>query len=172
MITLPSSIEDFKLELKPLQYKTNLVNSEQKDDTKSVKQFMLNETERAVLESIRMRLSTEQALTYLADFGFTISRAKYFRIKKKLDNCKLQRLYHMASIGFVDQHLERLDKFEMVEKKMWEEYQKEPSPYKRVEILVMICNIQPFISAYYDSTRYVVEKSKMWIKNQNTSTTL
>ena len=96
---------------------------------------MLSDTEKAVVETIRMRLSTEQALQYMKDNGFSVSRATYFRHKKKLEEKKLERLYHMANLGFEYQHLDRIDGLELIEKKMWEEYNKEKDPWKRVQIL-------------------------------------
>lgn len=46
---------------------------------------MLSDTEKIVLETIRMRLSTEQALHHMKDCGFPVSRATYFRYKKKVE---------------------------------------------------------------------------------------
>jgi hypothetical protein len=76
-------------------------------------------------------------------------------------------LYNIAKIGFVAQHLEKIDKLELIEKKMWEEFYKESSPYKRVDILVQIANIQPFLSACYDSTRYVIVCREKNLRNTN-----
>ena len=74
---------------------------------------VLSDTEKAVVETIRMRLTTDQALQYLKDNEFPMSRASYFRHKKKLEEKKLKRLYHIGQIGFQDQHLERIDNYEM-----------------------------------------------------------
>ena len=120
---------------------------------------MLSDTGKAVVETIRMRLSTEHALQYLKDNGFSISRATYFRHKKKLEEKKLQRLSHLANIGFEDQHLARIDGLELIEKKMWEEFNKEKEPSKRVQILKDIAQIQPYLSSYYEVTKYIVDKS-------------
>ena len=103
---------------------------------------ILSDTEKAVVETIRMRLSTEQALQYMKDNGFCVSRATYFRHKKKLEEKKLQRLYHMATLGFEYQHLDRIDGLELIEKKMWEEYTKEKGSWKRVQILKYIAEVQ------------------------------
>jgi hypothetical protein len=122
---------------------------------------ILSDTEKAVVETIRMRLSTEQALQYMKDNGFSVSRATYFRHKKKLEEKKLERLYHMANLGFEYQHLDRIDGLELIEKKMWEEYNKEKGPFKRVQILKDIAEIQPYLSSIYDGTKYVINnKSK------------
>ena len=81
---------------------------------------MLSDTEKALVETIRMRLTTDQALQYLKDNEFLMSRSSYFRHKKKVEEMKLQRLYHIAKIGFQDQHLERIDNYEMGFKMMWQ----------------------------------------------------
>ena len=99
---------------------------------------LLSDTEKAVVETIRMRLSTEESLKYMKDNGLSVSRATYFRHKKKLEEKKLERLYHMANLGFEYQHLDRIDGLELIEKKMWEEYNKEKGPWKRVQILKYI----------------------------------
>ncbi len=66
----------------------------------------------------------------------------------------------MANIGFEDQHLERIDGLELIEKKMWEEYNKEKEPFKRVQILKDIAQVQPYLSSYYEATKYVIDKDK------------
>ena len=116
----------------------------------------ISDTEKAVVETIRMRLSTEHALQYMKDNGLSISRATYFRHKKKLEEKKLERLYYMTNLGFEYQCLDRIDGLELIEKKMWEEYNKEKDPFKRVHILKDIAEIQPYLSSIYDATKYVI----------------
>ena len=127
---------------------------------------ILSDTEKAVVETIRMRLSTEQALQYMKDNGFSVSRATYFRHKKKLEEKKLERLYHMANIGFEYQHLDRIDGLELIEKKMWEEYNKEKNPWKRVQILKDIVEIQPYLSSIYDASKFVIDKRTIEAKEK------
>src|SRR5215203_5916900 len=62
----------------------------------------------------------------------------------------------MANLGFEYQHLDRIDGLELIEKKMWEEYNKEKDPFKRVQILKDIAEIQPYLSSIYDATKYVI----------------
>jgi hypothetical protein len=120
---------------------------------------MLSNTEKAVVETIRMRLTTQQALQYLQDNGFPVSRATYFRHKRRVEEKKLERVYHIAKLGFVDQHLQRIDGLEIIEKMMWQEYYREHDPFKRVQILKDIAQVQPYLSAYYESTKYVVDET-------------
>lgn len=104
-----------------------------------------------------MRLTYVQALEYMKDAGFPISEGTYKREKRKINDLKLQRLHHIAAIGFEDQHLARIDNCEMIERLMWKDYLSECSPYKRVMILKEIKELQPYISSYYEATRYVMQ---------------
>jgi len=73
---------------------------------------ILNDTEKVVVETIRIRLSTEQVLQYLQDHGFPMSRDTYFRHKRKVEEKKFIRLYYISTIHFQDQHLDnRIDNF-------------------------------------------------------------
>jgi uncharacterized protein (DUF488 family) len=80
---------------------------------------------------------------------------KQLTLEKKRSDMKLERMQHIA-LYFQDQHLERIDKCELIEKLMWENYRKGDN--NRVKILESIISIQPYLSAYYDATRYVLEK--------------
>jgi hypothetical protein len=138
---------------------------------------ILSDIEKAVVETIRMRLSTEHTLQYLKDNGFSVSRATYFRHKRKLEERKLERLYHIANIGFEYQCLDRIEGLELIEKKMWEEYNKEKSPWKRVQILKDIAEVQPYLSSIYEATKFVIDERTIEIKekgrielNNNTTT--
>lgn len=128
-------------------------------DTFSLMLGILTDTQQAIVETIRMRLDTNQALKYLEDIGFAVSRATFFRQKKKVESLKLQRLYHMAKFGFEDQHLERIDKCELIEKLMWENYNNCKDPFRKVAILEKIIHIQPYLSAYYEATENVIKES-------------
>ncbi len=106
-----------------------------------------------------MRLHVPQALEYLKDAGHEMSRAKYFRQKKKIEEMKLERMHHIAKVVYRDQHLERLDKVELVEKLMWENYNVEKDPTKKVKILSSIIEMQPFLSGYYEATKDILEST-------------
>lgn len=68
---------------------------------------------------------------------------------------KWVRLKHAANL-FTQQHLERIDKLDLIERLMWKCFQEEKSPFKKTIILEKIGNIQPFISSYYDATAFVI----------------
>ena len=105
----------------------------------------------------------------MKDAGFPISETTYKREKRKINDLKLERLHHIAAIGFEDQHLDRIDNCEMIERLMWQDYHLEPSPYKRVMILKEIKDLQPYISSYYDATRGVMQLSRL-VPNHDTDT--
>jgi len=48
---------------------------------------------------------------------------------------------------------------ELAEKLMWDNYHLEEDPSKKVKILESLIGIQPYVSGYYDSTRYVLEET-------------
>jgi hypothetical protein len=81
-----------------------------------------------------------------------MSQAKYFRQKKKIENMKLDRMHHIAKF-FPDQHLERIDRCELVEKLMWDNYHQCKDQAKKVKILESTVNVQPFLSGYYEATK-------------------
>ncbi len=115
-----------------------------------------SDRQKAIVEAITMRLHTKPALRYLTDVGHKMSEATFFREKKKIEEMKFERMQHIA-LYFQDQHLERIDKCELVEKLCWENYHAEKDPIKKVKILDSIISIQPYLSGYYETTKDVLE---------------
>jgi len=101
-------------------------------------------------------LSIIKSLEYLKEHGFEMSRRNYFRHKKKIQSLKLKRLYHIAKIGFEEQHLERIDQLKLIQELMWKNYQACKDAYQRSKILRAIADVQPLLSSYYDATHQVV----------------
>ena len=126
----------------------------------TVKSRLLSDRQKVVIETIRMRLTEKQSLAYLKEMGFEISPKTYYNDKRKVESLKLKRLYHIAQIGFQDQHLERIDTIELCLKLMWQNYNQEPDPYKKFQMLKDIIIVQPYLSAYYETTKLIVEKKQ------------
>lgn len=122
-----------------------------------IKSQGLSDQQRAVIATMRMRLTRAQSLSYMAGIGFSISNATYGRMKAELKKNQLNRLHFIAAIGFEDQHLARIDNCELIEKLMWENYHLERSPFRRVMILKEIKELQPYISSYYEATKEVIK---------------
>jgi hypothetical protein len=62
----------------------------------SDKLSVLNDTEKAVVDTITMQLSPSQALEYLKGEGYDMHKRTYFRYKKKVESLKWDRLMHIA----------------------------------------------------------------------------
>jgi hypothetical protein len=117
----------------------------------------LTDTERVVVDTITMRLNPKESLQYLKESGFDISERTYFRYKRKVETMKWDRLLYTAN-RFTDQHLQRIDKLELVEQLMWKNYHQEKSAYRRVGILQAIVSMQPYLSNYYGATTFVLAR--------------
>jgi hypothetical protein len=111
---------------------------------------------------MRMRLSQANAVKYIeANLGKRITDRTFRRWKRYLESEKLKRLYEIGQYGFVDQHLERIDQLELIQQLMWENYHLEKNPEKKTVILERISKIQPYLSAYYEATKYVAERPQI-----------
>ena len=75
-----------------------------------------------MLETIRMRLTEKEAILYLQDAGYPLQHSQYHKHKSWLNKHKLERLHFIAAMGFEDQHLERIDTCELIDKLMWQEW--------------------------------------------------
>lgn len=123
------------------------------------KSNILTERQKAVVETMRMRLTEKEALEYLRNAGFETSDTTWYREKKQLEKMKLKRLYHIAKLGFEDQHLQRIDICELIQKLMWQNVKEVKDPYKRNQILKDILSMQPLLSTYYEATKDVMKES-------------
>jgi hypothetical protein len=112
-----------------------------------------------VIDCMAMNLHENQALKYLDDNGFDISRAEFYRLKNEIKESTQERLNLIASKEFLSQHLERIDTLRTILKEMWANYHQEKSPFKKVQILEKIEENQLYLSSYYDFTRYVLQQA-------------
>jgi hypothetical protein len=119
----------------------------------------LNDTEKLVLNCKIMRLREKEALAYLKVNGHEIKERRYYEIKGKLEAEKLKRLHFYAE-HFDDMHLERIETLEWAQKEMVDCAIRESNPLKRVMIIEKIVNLQPYLSAYVEATKEVMEGSK------------
>jgi hypothetical protein len=75
-----------------------------------------------IIEIMVKGLSEKESLSYLKDNGFEISDYQLYRLKKKIKESRFDRLNLIAKQGFVDQHLERIDKLELINKESDKDY--------------------------------------------------
>ena len=116
-----------------------------------------------VIDVMAMNLHEAQALKYLDDNGYDISRAELYRLKNEIKESSQERLNLIASKEFLLGHLERIDTLRTILKEMWANYHLEKNPFKKVQILEKIEENQLYLSSYYDSTRYVLQQA---VKNK------
>lgn len=112
-----------------------------------------------VIECMCLHISEKESLSYLKDRGFTISRAEFYRLKKEVQESTQERLNLIASKEFLTHHMERIDTLRVILKEMWLNYHIENNPSKKVQILEKIEQNQVYLSSYYDSTRYVLQRA-------------
>lgn len=101
-----------------------------------------------------MRFNERESLDYVRKQGYRISHAQYYRIKKRMQDSKFDRLNQIAK-GFVEHHLERLDTLELINHEMWASYRK--GDYKAMDALSKIAQIQPIVSSYFEASKMVME---------------
>ena len=118
---------------------------------------ILSDTQKSVLDTITMKLDLTNSLDYVRSVGFPMKRRTYYRHKKQIEDMKLERMQFIARVAYEEQHLERVDRMELIESQMWINYWKEEDRYKKVKILTEIVNVQPFISTYYEATKDLLE---------------
>lgn len=112
-----------------------------------------------LIDCMAMNLHENEALKYLDNNGFDISRAVFYRLKNEVKESSQERLNLIASKEFLSQHLERIDTLRTILKEMWANYHLEKNPFKKVQILEKIEDNQLYLSSYYDSTRYVMQQA-------------
>ena len=112
-----------------------------------------------VIDCIVLRLHEKEALSYLSDKGFKISKAEYYSLKKQVQESSQQRLNMIGSQEFLSQHIERIDTLKTIHNELWANYHLEKLPTKKANILMQIAEIQQFLSSYYDSTQYVMQQA-------------
>jgi hypothetical protein len=57
-----------------------------------------------IIQAMVMRFSEKESMQYLHDKGFTISRDSFYRLKRKIQESRFERLSLLTKQGFVDQH--------------------------------------------------------------------
>jgi len=89
-------------------------------------------------------LSEKKSLLYLKDNGFEISANHFYRLKRQIQAARFDRLSLIAKEGFVDQHLQRIDQLELINKEYWKLYNEtnEKDTFKKALILQKIAELQ------------------------------
>lgn len=119
-----------------------------------------------IIQTMVMKLSEQEALKYLADKGFDISRPYFYKLKKQIKESRFDRLNLIAKHQFVDQHLERIDQLELVNQELWSLYRKETDIVNESTILLNIVELQAYFSEYYEASMNVLQQQIQYDKQQ------
>jgi len=112
-----------------------------------------------VIQVIAMALNETESLQYLESQGFKISARYLYKLKNKVKQNRNSRLALIAKSEFRDQHIQRLEQLEVIQKEYWKLYRAEKKVINKASILEKIVQVQQYISSYYDASRYVMEQS-------------
>ena len=119
-----------------------------------------------IIECICMRLHEHEALSYLSDKGYEISRSELYRLKNDIKENRQLRLNHIASEEFLFQHLDRIESLKAVEGELWNNYHIEKNPSNKAKILMQIAELQTYLSSYYDHTQYIMQQAARTRKHE------
>jgi hypothetical protein len=112
-----------------------------------------------IIEVLVLDLSEQESINYLRDRGFKISVRYLYILKKKVKENRFSRLALIAKEQFQDQHIQRLENLEVIQKEYWKLYRLEKKIFNKALILQKIAELQTYISSYYQASRMVLEKS-------------
>jgi len=121
--------------------------------------YKINKVLPFVIELIVLDLNESESIKYLADRGFKVSARYLYKLKKKVKENRFSRLALIAKEQFQDQHIQRIENLEVIQKEYWRLYRLEKKVINKASILSKIADLQTYISSYYDASRYILEKS-------------
>jgi DNA-binding transcriptional ArsR family regulator len=122
------------------------------------KSSMLSVRQQIIMECMLTQRTTSQTLKILEENGYKITDRTLRREKSIIREKNLKKLYQLAKTDFHDQHIQRIQKLMYIEREMLNNYEQITDHYKKNLALERIANLQPILSAYDDTARYVLEK--------------
>jgi len=130
----------------------------------------LNERELLVIATKIVGYNEKEALEYMEKHEHEMSAATYYRTLGKIEGQTRKRLYEIAK-NMRELHMQRIDELEKVRKEMWKQYKLENEredgkPILAVRILKEIKEVQPYISAYHEATKEILEGTVKQFANE------
>lgn len=110
-----------------------------------------------ITSRIMFKTDWKLALKWLESKGYKIKKTDYYRILNRLDHDARKRLYEIAQ-KFEVIAAEEIEKFSLLEKQLYEEYNQEQSHINKARILKMIAELQPYITSLYDDIKTIFEE--------------
>lgn len=129
------------------------------DNSFSIILSLLTDRQRAIFETIRMRLSPKDAILYLRDQGIPLMDLKCYKDATKLKEPDLERFYHITKVLLKDGILLRIFEMELDLMSMWIKHNHEQDPNKRILILREIFPFQHYLSACFEIVDDIISLS-------------
>lgn len=121
--------------------------------------------QRLVCDTVIQRLPLQVSLKYInqnlkREGKKEVSRTKLIRVRRYMKDHQFDRLFEIAKEGFVSQHLARIDDLELIKLKMWKMVYKleKHDPFKAAQVLVWLMQVQPYLSQYYEASKFIMRK--------------
>lgn len=128
--------------------------------------MVLNEIELLIVSTKAMRFTEAETLAYLKSQGHDIPRTTYYRILGHISSETRKRAFEIAK-SFLEDHIQTVDELENIKKIMYREALLESDHLKKTMILAKITETMiPYISAYREATKQIIQEVKKKIGNQ------
>ena len=122
--------------------------------------MVLNDLEIAVISTKAMRFTEKDALAYLETQDFKIDRSTYYRTLGHISSETKKQAFEIAK-SFLEDHIDTVNELLNIKKMMYQEAIKEDDCLKKTMILAKITETMiPYISAYREATKQIIEKVK------------
>ena len=132
-------------------------NQEQKKASKRT--FSRFDRDTIIIHCMTMRLSEAESLAYLEAHGHKIKRSAYYEDRKRLEESVIHKAYKIAAEnGLIEQHMQRINQLETIEREHWQNYHREKAPLKKSIILEKITVLQPYLSSAYDYVKQIIKE--------------
>ena len=128
--------------------------------------MVLNDLEIVIVSTKAMRFTEKEALAYLKTQGHKISPMTYYRTLGHISSETRKRAFEIAR-SFLEDHIQTFDELDNIKKLMYQNYVLESDSLKKTMILAKITETMiPYISAYREATKKIIEEVQKKMGNQ------
>lgn len=148
---------------------TNHKDKEEENNDISFSIFLslLTDRQRGIFETIRMKLSPNDAILYLRDREIPLIDLECYKDITKLQEPDLEKFYHITKVLSKDGILQRIDEMSIDLMSMWVKHKHEQDPEKRILILREIFPFQHYLSACIEIVNGIISLSGSDFSKEN-----
>lgn len=119
--------------------------------------MVLNRREREILITKARKWTIEKSLAYLKEEGFEMVSSTYYKILGEMSTKTKERLLEICK-KMEERHMERIEELGSIKDLLWKTLNDPKiTNTERIRVLKELREIQPYISAYDESTQGVIE---------------